>query len=61
MKVLLLAGQHGLPVMEIVLARSSVMLVCSLVTVTIRQQDPRGNARWLLLGRSLVGFSGERI
>ena len=54
-------GQHGLPVMEIVLARSSIMLVCSLVTVTLRRQDPRGNRQWLLTGRSLVGFSGTCI
>jgi hypothetical protein len=47
--------------MEIVLARSSIMLVCSLVTVTLRRQDPRGNRQWLLTGRSLVGFSGTCI
>lgn len=53
-----LAGQHGLPVFEIVLARSSTLLVVALVTVIIRREDPRGNHRWLLLGRSLCGFCG---
>lgn len=53
------AGHHGIPVMEIVLARSSVILVCALLTVAVRRQDPRGNRQWLLLARSLVGFTGS--
>jgi drug/metabolite transporter (DMT)-like permease len=52
-------GQHGIPVMEIVLARSSIILVCALLTVAVRRQDPRGNRQWLLLARSLVGFTGS--
>lgn len=53
-----LAGEHGIPVMEIVLARSSTVLVFALATILYRRQDPRGNRRWLLLGRGLVGFCG---
>lgn len=44
--------------MEIVLARSTVMLVVALVTVGVRRQDLHGNHKWLLLGRSVCGFAG---
>lgn len=53
-----LAGQHGLPVMQIVLARSATLLVVALATIYVCRQDPRGNRRLLLVGRGLCGFTG---
>ena len=44
-----LQGQHGIPVMEIVLARSSMVLIVALATICVRRQDPRGNRRLLLV------------
>lgn len=53
------AGQHGIPVMEIVLARSSTLLIVALATIVVRRQDPRGNRKWLLLARGCCGFTGR--
>ncbi len=49
------AAEHGLPVMEIVLARSVSMLFFSAVTAAYQRHDLRGNRRLLLMARGCCG------
>ncbi len=49
------AAEHGLPVMEIVLARSVSMLFFAAATVVYQRHDPRGNRRLLLVVRGVCG------
>ncbi len=53
--VVVVAAEHGLPVMEIVLARSVSMLFFSAVTAAYQRHDPRGNRRLLLMARGCCG------
>ena len=53
--VVVVAAEHGLPVMEIVLARSVCMLFFSAVTAAYQRHDPRGNRRLLLMARGCCG------
>lgn len=51
-----LAGQQGIPVLEIIAARAAISLVLSYLQVRRRNLSPWGNRKDLLLMRGLVGF-----
>lgn len=50
-----LAEEYGLPVMEVVLARSLALFVIPAVTAFSQDQDLRGNRIWLLIFRGVCG------
>jgi hypothetical protein len=49
------AEEYGLPVMEVVLARSLALFVIPAVTAFSQDQDLRGNRIWLLIFRGVCG------
>lgn len=58
-----LAGQHGIPVFEIVLVRSAI--VAAFAAAKLAHDDmPKepllGHRRWLLLVRGMCGFGAGR-
>ena len=58
-----LAGQHGIPVFEIVLVRGAIVTAFAAANVCrdVKQGEPvLGHRRWLLLVRGMCGFGAAR-
>ena len=58
-----LAGQHGIPVFEIVLVRSAIVAAFAAAKLCHDKEPGQpllGNRRWLLLVRGLCGFGAGR-
>jgi drug/metabolite transporter (DMT)-like permease len=58
-----LAGQHGVPVFEIVLVRSAIVAAFAVAKLCHDNQPGEpllGHRRWLLLVRGVCGFGAGR-